>query len=57
MMKELYISPEAKLLCFAPAEKLASNSDIAFEALLDGLGGVLPVSGANGDIDLDLTMN
>lgn len=57
MMKELYISPEAKLLCFAPAEKLASNSDIAFGDLLDGLGGVPAVSGANGDIDLDLTMN
>lgn len=56
-MKELYISPEAKLLCFAPAEKLASNAGIDFDALLDGIGGVPAVSGQDGDIDLDITLN
>ena len=55
-MKELYTSPEANLLCFAPAEKLASNSGIYFPDLLDGVGGVPSVSGDDGDIDLDITV-
>ena len=53
-MKELYTSPEANLLCFAPAEKLASG--VYFPDLLDGVGGVPSVSGDDGDIDLDITV-
>lgn len=33
MMKERYTSPEMKILCFAPAEKLANNL-IDFDDLL-----------------------
>lgn len=34
MMKERYTSPEMKILCFAPAEKLANNL-IDFDDLWD----------------------
>lgn len=27
-MKELYISPELNLICFAPVERLANNEDL-----------------------------
>ena len=33
MMKERYTSPEMKVMCFAPAEKLAANDILDFSDL------------------------
>ena len=38
-MKELYTSPELKVLCFAPVERLAAGDSIDFGALKDLVGG------------------
>lgn len=54
-MKEQYISPEMKLLCFAPMENLA-NGGVDFGDLWDGVGGEDPVSSKDGDIDLELPL-
>lgn len=44
-MKELYISPEAKLTCFAPVENLANQGNVTMDDLLlaggTGTGGQL----------------
>ena len=47
-MKELYTSPEAKLLCFAPVENLASeiSADLLFSGLTPGVSG-------NPSLDID----
>lgn len=39
-MKELYISPELNVICFAPVERLANNEDL----LNDPLANVMNVS-------------
>lgn len=49
-MKELYISPEAKLLSFAPAENLA-NGSVSFDDLLGGMDTTV----ISGEDDVDLT--
>lgn len=49
-MKELYISPEAKLLSFAAAENLA-NGSVSFDDLLGGMDTTV-ISGDD-DVDLD----
>lgn len=55
-MKELYTSPEMKLLCFASAEKLASGGSIDFDDIPggDSLGGSPEASYADGDVEVDL---
>lgn len=57
-MKELYTSPEMKLLCFTSAEKLASNGgSIDFDDIPGGelIGGGSPeASEVGGDVDVDL---
>jgi hypothetical protein len=50
VMKELYISPEAKLLSFAAAENLA-NVGVSLDDLLDGMDTTV-ISGGN-DVDLE----
>ena len=55
-MKELYTSPEMKLISFVPAEKLATSS-LDFDDLLAGLNGGITndyssTSVAAGDLDL-----
>lgn len=52
-MKEQYISPEIKLLCFAPAERLAS-SDVDFDDLLDEEAARKSVVGMSGDVDVGM---
>lgn len=52
-MKELYISPELKLISFAPAEKLAKVS-IDFDTLLGGGGEQSEASIGAGDLDIKL---
>ena len=58
-MKELYTSPEMKLLCFASAEKLASGGSVDFDEIpddaLSGGGGASPeASEVGGDINVDI---
>ncbi len=50
-MKELYISPEAELFSLAPAEALANEKDVEFDALQSN---DTPASTHYGDIDVDL---
>ncbi len=38
-MKELYISPEAKLTCFMPVENLAAKDNESMDNLLGAAGG------------------
>ena len=52
-MKELYISPEMKVLCFAPIESLASGFDINADILL-GVPGAGVSENPGGDIDLEI---
>ena len=57
-MKELYTSPEMKVLCFAPVERLA-NGNVTMDDLLGniGLGATeTPMSFNNDDIELDLSL-
>lgn len=54
-MKMDYTSPEAKLLCFVPAERLANSSKVAFDDLVTdqyGKGTETSVT----DIEFDLTL-
>ena len=48
-MKELYTSPEAQVVCFAPVENLANIIDFSdlYEAMNGGEGGGLIGSGGN----------
>ena len=58
MMKELYTSPEMKVLCFAPVERLA-NSNVTMDELLGnaGLGGTdTPMSFNDDDIEIGLSL-
>ena len=55
-MKELYISPELNVTCFAPVERLANN-ELEIESLLDitTYGEVKPSAGEEeGDFGLDI---
>lgn len=52
-MKELYISPEVKLVCFLPSEKVANVIDFDDLISLGGKGdSVVP---SDGDIDVGLS--
>jgi hypothetical protein len=55
-MKELYISPVAELICFAPAESLATNNTVEFDALLNksGLGSAISSVTDNEDLDIGI---
>lgn len=55
-MKELYTSPEMKLVCFAPAEKLANNkTEIDFDDFLTLGEFKVSINGANiSNNDLDV---
>ena len=44
-MKEQYLAPEAKLLCFVPREKLANRAITA--DMLETYGIQVPISGDN----------
>ena len=54
-MKELYIAPEAKLLCFAAQQKLASSS-VDFDDLLAAAGqsGDSSVDPSDNDVSIDI---
>ena len=52
-MKEIYKSPELELLCLAPAERLANNSEIDFDTLTGGTGGG---SYTQGDTEIDIPL-
>lgn len=57
-MKELYTTPEVKLLCFAPVQQLASVSKLDLDEALGGTGtdtvsNVLPDVG---DIDITISL-
>ena len=57
-MKELYTSPEMKVLCFAPVERLA-NSNITMDDLLGKLeisGADHPTSWNQDDIEIGLNL-
>lgn len=52
-MKELYISPELKVTCFAPVERLANDDGIKFDDLLDAADKVFPeVDPSDGDFGI-----
>ena len=54
-MKELYTSPELKVTCFAPVERLAANEGIVnFPDLLAASGSKNPASTNDNDIKVDL---
>lgn len=55
-MKELYTSPELKVTCFAPIERLANSvgNEITFGDLLDAAGQKDP-AGKSGD-DFTVTL-
>ena len=56
-MKELYTSPELKVTCFAPMERLASNNSITFDDLLDlttGGSNFKPNNNSDSDFKVDL---
>ena len=56
MMKERYTSPEMKIMCFAPAEKLAANDILDFSDLWSVAGyddnNSLGVNTSTHDIDV-----
>lgn len=55
-MKEIYTSPEIKLLSFAPAERLA-NSDVSFDDLLGGMNTTVISNGDDVDVGINVTLN
>lgn len=52
-MKELYTSPEMKLLSFAPAERLASSNGVDFDLLLGGSNTTV-ISNGETDVNVDI---
>lgn len=50
-MKELYISPELHVLCFAPQQQLANDDDLDLGL---NLGGLNPETSPGGDDDFGL---
>ena len=55
-MKEQYISPQMKLLSFAPAERLASR-DVDFDELLGGISDAVISGNDDVDVGIDITLN
>lgn len=59
-MKELYTSPEMKLVCFAPAEKIAKNF-VNFDDLslgtFDTNETYTGISGQGNDLDVNAAMD
>ena len=57
-MKELYVSPEVKLLGFAPVEQLASDYYAEMDDVIGGnsSGGVSNVTPDIGDVDVDISL-
>lgn len=56
-MKELYIAPEWKIVCFAPMQQLANTDPYDIQAILEltpGVGGEAGTSGAGGDLDWEI---
>ena len=54
-MKELYISPELKVTCFAPVERLAAESNILnFQDLLAAAGNQNPADKSGDDFSVKL---
>ena len=54
MMKELYTSPELKVTCFAPVERLANDGTIIFEDPLAAAGRQDPAGKSDGDLTVKL---
>ena len=52
-MKELYISPELNVICFAPVERLANDADLLSESLIN-LNSEPGASVEDGDFGLDI---
>lgn len=56
-MKELYIAPEWKIVCFAPLQQLANTDPFGIATILDLDDGSEPetgISGGGGDLDMDI---
>ena len=53
-MKELYTSPELKVTCVAPVERLAANGSINFSDLVAAAGKNPAASVGNDDINVKL---
>ena len=54
-MKELYISPELNVICFAPVERLANNDLLETELMLDiSVRGAQQPGASIGDDDFGL---
>lgn len=53
-MKEIYHSPELRLLCFAPAEELTSNTAADELWNTGNIGNVSDVLPDIGDVDIDI---
>lgn len=51
-MKNIYVSPEAKLLCFAAAEQIAAG-----EVNFDDLMGGDTYAGVSTDVDVDIDID
>ena len=55
MMKELYTSPELKVTCFAPVERLAAEGGVInFGDLLDVSGNKTPANKSGDDFTVKL---
>ncbi len=52
-MKELYISPELSVMCFAPVERLADDDDVLFDDLFPSDGVTGEIQSEEGDFDFD----
>ena len=52
-MKELYISPELSVMCFAPVERLADNGFVDFDDIVQNDGVTPEVQSEEGDFDFD----
>ena len=55
-MKELYKSPVLNLLCLQPAERLANNEEIDYDALNGGTGGSVGGGGTNLGTEIDIPL-
>lgn len=53
-MKELYISPELQVLCFAPEQRLANTDPFNINPVLDLGGGLTNETSPGGDDDFGL---
>ena len=57
-MKELYTSPEMKIMSFAPVERLAnSGQTIVFDDLMNGIGSTPVISNVDDvDVGFDISL-